>query len=105
MSSASLVVYPGLKKMKIPFIIFSIGLGVLEIVCDIIRSAGVGTLTEIMLLITIIEYIRLINDLKRSANSFFFSWCQFDNYDLGRDLPHYDCWNVHLLSDSVGDDP
>jgi hypothetical protein len=43
MTSASLVVYPGLKKMKTPFIIFSIALGVLEIVSDVIRSVGIGT--------------------------------------------------------------
>jgi hypothetical protein len=46
MTTASLTVYPGLKKMRIPFIIFSVGLGTLEITCGIIRSAEVGTFTK-----------------------------------------------------------
>ena len=45
MTSASLQIYPGLKKMKLPFIIFSVALGVLELASDILRSAGVGTKT------------------------------------------------------------
>jgi hypothetical protein len=44
MTSASLTVYPGLKKMKLPFIIFSVVLGALEITCGILRSAEVGKL-------------------------------------------------------------
>lgn len=59
MTSASLAVYPGLKKMKVPFIIFSVALGVLEIASDILRSAGVVgasltvTITAIIVLICV----------------------------------------------------
>jgi hypothetical protein len=49
MTSASLTVYPGLKKMKLPFIIFSAVLGALEITCGILRSAEVGKLATLFL--------------------------------------------------------
>lgn len=82
MTSASLAVYPGLKKMKVPFIIFSVALGVLEIASDILRSAGVGTKNSF-------EEIRLMK--------YFYSWREF-NSDYYRD----NCfdlrgWHVYIL--------
>jgi hypothetical protein len=56
MTSASLVVYPGLKKMKTPFIIFSIALGVLEIVSDVIRSVGIVG-ASLTLTISVVIYL------------------------------------------------